>query len=214
MFGALANRVLSSALGVRLVRLGSLQPGHENFMRELKEWEQLYGDFDTTTDYSNYTVRDLPNVSGFLAGEIIKWAMDATPRRVLLTAENNKVKERLRAVIPCEEMCTAGLDEEVDYRWDFEEDPPHTGQFDLIISQATLNYLIKPYEFIEHLARLLAPGGRLIVHAVHPGRHYKRWPIDALRFYPDWFEEVAHRLGLTVLRKRVRETHLFYMYGK
>ena len=50
-----------------------------------------------------------------------------------------------------------------------------------------------------------------------PGGPYHRHPIDACRFYPDWFEEIAKRLNLNIIKKRINDNKLnniFYMFQK
>ena len=88
------------------------------------------------------------------------------------------------------------------------------GQFDLIISQAILEHLLNPYKHMYDLASLLAPKGFLIIHTVCPGHPYHRHPIDACRFYPDWFEEIAKRLNLNIIKKRIKDNKLNDFLGK
>jgi len=67
---------------------------------------------------------------------------------------------------------------------------------------------------MQDLGRLLLSGGYLIVHTAIPGFWYHRFPIDAFRFFPDWFEEMAKKLKLSITRKRIKRTQIFYMYKK
>jgi SAM-dependent methyltransferase len=182
--------------------------------KQIIEWEKTYGEFDKT-NYEDYRIRDLPNESSFYFGEIIKWAQDIipSPKRVLLSGEGNSAAKYVQEKIRVKEMCTAGL-LDVDYIWNFEEDPPNMGQFNLIISQAILEHLLNPYKHMQDLTSLLFPGGYLIVHSIIPGFWYHRHPIDAIRFFPDWFEEIAKRLNLSIVKKRIRRTQIFYMYKK
>jgi len=102
----------------------------------------------------------------------------------------------------------------VDYYWNFENDCPIHEKYSLIISQAMLEHLINPYKHISDLANLLENGGHLIVHSVLPLYQYHRYPIDCLRFFPDWFEEVAKRLELEIVDKYIRLSHITYKYKK
>ena len=184
---------------------------------EWKTWENIYGEFDKT-DYEDFTLRGLPNEATFYFGEIIKWAQDIRPepKRVLLAGENNNTVRHLQPEIGVEHIYTSGLSN-VDYEWNYENDPPAMGSFDLIISQAMLEHLLNPYKHMCDLANLLTPGGYLIVHSVCHGYPYHRYPIDAFRFFPDWFEEIAKRLNLDIIKKRIkdiRNNHIFYMYQK
>jgi len=181
----------------------------------LDEFERMYGNFDLT-NYDNFALRGLPNESGIYYGEIIKWAKDVTPppKKVLLAGENRSIVEHLRHVFRGAALHTTGLSN-VDYEWNFENDPPSMGQFDLVISQAILEHLLNPYRHICDLTGITATGGFLIVHTACPGFPYHRFPIDACRFYPDWFEETAKRLNLIVTKRRITEdSQIFYMYQK
>jgi len=181
----------------------------------LDEFERMYGSFDLT-DYDNFELRGLPNESGICSGEIIKWAKDITPppKKVLLAGENLNTAEHLRHVFPGADLYTTGL-LNVDYEWNFENDPPSMGNFDLVISHAILEHLLNPHKHICDLTSITAAGGFLIVHSVCPGFPYHRFPIDACRFYPDWFEEAAKRLNLIVTKRRIKEdSTIFYMYQK
>jgi hypothetical protein len=184
---------------------------------EWKTWENIYGEFDKT-DYEDYTLRGLPNEATFYFGEIIKWAKDIhpAPRRALLAGENLNTARQLQPEIGVEHIYTSGLSN-VDYEWNYENDPPAMGSFDLIISQAMLEHLLNPYKHMYDLVSLLTPGGYLIVHSVCHGHPYHRYPIDAIRFFPDWFEEIAKRMNLDIIKKRLkdaRHNHIFYMYQK
>lgn len=182
--------------------------------RQINTWEKIYGEFDKA-NYEEFRLRGLPNESGYYDGEIIKWAQDIipSPKRTLLAGEDNNTAKHLQHRIQLGHTATTGL-LDVDYKWNFEDDPPQMGQFDLIIGKAILEHLLNPYKHMDDLASLLAPRGFLIVHSVCPGFHYHRYPIDTCRFFPDWFEEIAKRLHLTIIIKRIRETHIFYMYQK
>ncbi len=180
---------------------------------QFAQWEKLYGDFDKS-DYENYTIKNLPSESGFCHGEIIKWAAGLNPERVILAGENKTTASILQEKINANEVYTTGLSD-VDYQWDFDEDiPAIEGYFNLVITQAILEHIINPYKHIQDLISLLQINGHLILHTVIPGFPYHRYPIDAVRFFPDWFEKVAERLKLTIVKKKIRETHIFYMYKK
>lgn len=161
------------------------------------------------------------NESECLYGEIVYMISGLKDRidRVLLTGEENKNKETFRINIrkfKQSEMITTGLSADVDFKWDFEKTPPKFGKFSLIISQAMFEHLMDPYKHFCDLANHLRPGGTLIIHTVMPGFFYHRHPIDSLRYYPDWFEEMASpkRCNLKITGRLIRNLHLFYMYKK
>ncbi|UCH45087.1 MAG: hypothetical protein JSV11_12470, partial [Nitrospiraceae bacterium] len=112
------------------------------------------------------------------------------------------------------EVLTAGLSD-ADYIWNFEEDiPVIKNTVDLVISQAIFEHLLNPYKHLHDLSNLIQSTGYIIIHTVIPGFPYHRHPIDSLRFFPDWFEEAAQRFHLKIIKKRIKDTHIFYMYQK
>ena len=179
----------------------------------LTHWEKLYGEFDKN-NYGEFSVDNLPSESGFYHGEIIKWSADIKPESVLFVGENLKTAVALKEKMNAVEVYTTGLSD-VDYLWNFEEDVPAIEKnFDLIISQAILEHLLNPYKHFNDMNRLVNNRGHIIIHSVMPGFNYHRYPIDAVRFFPDWFEEVSKRFKLKIVKKRIRDTHIFYMYQK
>jgi SAM-dependent methyltransferase len=180
---------------------------------DFKRWEELYGTFDQK-NYDEFSVTDLPSESGMYHGELIKWARDLKPKAILFAGENNETAIRLKELMQAEKVYTAGLTG-TDFQWDFEKDAPRLEEnFDLLVSQAILEHLLNPYKHVEDLSNLLQENGHLILHTVLPGFQYHRHPIDAMRFFPDWFEEAGQRMGMKVVRKRIVGTHIFYMYKK
>lgn len=182
---------------------------HKLFISRL---EKIYGEFDKTS-YKVYGLKKLPNESLFYHGEIIKWAKDVKPSKVLLVGESNDIKVYFQKEFQIKGIYTAGLTNS-DYYWDFDKDFPGCDKFDLVISQAVIEHLINPYKHLSDLVKRLYQGGFLILHSVSCGFRYHRFPIDACRFFPDWFEEIAKpdRLDLKIIKKRFRVPHIFYMY--
>jgi 2-polyprenyl-3-methyl-5-hydroxy-6-metoxy-1,4-benzoquinol methylase len=136
--------------------------------------------------------------------------------RVLLPGENNAVKHAYVDLfkIPESHIVTAGLADDVDYRWNFENAPPAFGKFDCIISQAMLEHLVKPYEHVRDLIDSLDVGGYLVLHTVMPGFPYHRYPVDCSRFFPDWFEKISKRFHLQVCDKYIGDLRIMYKFKK
>jgi SAM-dependent methyltransferase len=136
---------------------------------------------------------------------------------MLLPGEYNAVKPIYAGAfgLAAERIVTAGLHPDMDHRWNYEQDPPAgLGPFDCIVSQAMIEHLVDPYRHLRDCAGLLAPGGHLVVHTVLPGFTYHRHPVDCLRFFPDWFEEVGRRLGLAVADRVIHDGHIVYKYRR
>lgn len=189
----------------------------------LPQIENIYGKYSELKNFSELSF-NLSNESQYFYWEIVKLVSDITDTpltRVLLPWENDVSKEEIRNglkdFIGKSEIVTAWLSSGVDYTWDFEEAlPENIWKYSLIISQAMMEHLVDPYKHMKDLASLLEEEGYLIVHTVMPGFMYHRHPVDTIRFFPDWFEEVASkkRLNLKIVSKYVRDFHIFYMYKK
>ncbi len=135
--------------------------------------------------------------------------------KLFLPWENNNSKKLFSGIFPDTKIITAGLSKNVDYDWNFEHTPPkELNGFDAIISQAMIEHIIDPFKHISDLAGMLNSWWLLVVHTVLPWFHYHRYPVDCLRFYPDWFEEVAKRLWLKISKKYIHDFHIFYIYQK
>lgn len=104
----------------------------------------------------------------------------------------------------------------MDYRWNYDLAPPDTiPQVNLIASHAMIEHITDPYLHVSSCYRLLSPGGHAIFHTVMPGFQYHRYPVDCLRFFPDWFEEVALRLGAKVVMRVIStDAHIVYCLHK
>lgn len=184
------------------------------------EWRfaELYGDFHFGRSFDRYAIKGLAQESGKIYGAIVKF-LDEIPEpltRVLLPGENNAVKPVYAQLLKMDasRIITAGVLSDMDVQWNFEEEPPAVGPFDCIVSQSMLEHLIDPYKHVRDCVALLRPGGWLVVHTMMPGFNYHRYPVDCFRFYPDWFEEVAKRLGLEVQDRYIRNSRITYKFRK
>jgi hypothetical protein len=180
---------------------------------QIKNFEKSYGEFDKN-NYNSFAILNLPSESGFYWGELIKWSADINPKCVLFVGENKDTAKILKDKINASKVLTAGLSD-VDYKWNFEEDYPVIEEkVDLIVSQAIFEHLLNPYKHLHDLTNLISSEGHIVIHTVMPGFPYHRYPIDSIRFFPDWFEEVAKKFELRIIRRRIQDTHIFYMYQK
>jgi SAM-dependent methyltransferase len=195
------------------------------YFRDIHKIKKTYGDFErlNALDVHMYTLyfnSTGKNICGYLLGEIVKIIIDLhmAPNRILLDGDNKSIikqfKERFH--FDSAEVLTVGIGNDFDYDWNFENDPPKKlpKDFDLIISQAMFEHLINPYKHFSDLVSRLRHKGIIIVQTMMPGFVYHRYPIDAIRFYPDWFETSADRLKLHVIRKFQRDFYIFYAFIK
>lgn len=182
------------------------------------QFARLYGNFHLGESYDKFAIKDLPQESGKIYGAIVKFitSLPQPPKNLFLPGENNAVKPVYASLLklPQDRIITSGILDDMDVHWNFEEDPPTSEKYDCIVSQSMLEHLIDPYKHVRDCAGLLADGGHMILHTMMPGFNYHRYPVDCIRFYPDWFEEVAKRLGLRVHDKYIHNSRITYVLGK
>jgi len=203
--------VIGKRIGNRLVQL----------LLHLKTdhlFTQLYGDFHLGSSFDRQAIKGLAQESGKIYGGIVHFllSLPRPPSSLLLPGENNTVKPVYAGLlnIPVENIVTAGVLSDMDIQWNFEQDPPIGEHYDCIVSQSMLEHLIDPYKHIRDCTSLLNPGGHMILHTMMPGFGYHRYPVDCMRFYPDWFEEVAKRVSLTVADKYIHNARITYVLRK
>jgi hypothetical protein len=187
----------------------------KEFEKQFEKWKNIYGEFDGK-NYEQYNINNLHNESGFMWGEIVQWCIDLNfkEKRLLLAGDNKDVIPVFKKKTGYEKIYTSGLFN-ADFIWNFEKNPPtDMGKFAIIISQAILEHLIDPYKHMKDLIFLLEKDGHLIVHTVLPGFTYHRYPVDTVRFFPDWFEEIAKKFQLKIVNKMIKDFHIFYHYKK
>lgn len=187
--------------------------------RTIYSVKNYIGPFDEVALYDHLAVVSPSSESGIVRGELVHALQKiAKPQQTLLLAGERNVAKPIYsqiARIASEQIVTAGLHDDMDYSWNYEQPPPKMPAFDIVISQAMLEHLVDPYRHVCDCYSLLKPGGTMILHTVMPGFKYHRFPVDCFRFYPDWFEEVAKRLGGTVSYRYLgRQTHIAYCICK
>jgi SAM-dependent methyltransferase len=195
------------------------------YIRDLRSIRSVYGNFEklSRADQKKYTLsysNEHKNVSGVLVGEIVKMILDLNlnPDRILLDGDDKSVVDQFRKRFGFDKanIQTTGKQGNFDFEWDFEANCPENmpKNFDLIVSQAMFEHLVDPYKHFKDLLNLLEQGGHLVIHTHIPGYTYHRYPVDTIRFFPDWFELSAKRNGLAVKRKFLRNFHIIYLFEK
>jgi hypothetical protein len=189
---------------------------HRRAAADLASFTAIYGAFLSAEDVTAMPITGLDKESGqinrFIVELVDRLRASSPITPLLLAGEPAGVRSAYEAWLDLEgtQITTAGLGD-VDVLWDYETNPPPSlGGFRLILSQSMLEHLIDPYRHLRDLAGLLADGGSIIVTTHTPGFDYHRYPIDSLRFYPDFFETVAERLGLNVTGRLVADGRIAY----
>jgi len=139
-----------------------------------------------------------PNLSGgFWDIELALLEEYGVGRSLVLVAEPAAVIPKMKERFPGTDVSV--LPYSGDHGEEFEYDlcVPFTYPvvFDSALCQATLEHLPRPATAIENMLRLLRPGGILVLHTVGPGSEYHRYPIDCLRFWPDFYPAVTKYLN-------------------
>lgn len=195
------------------------------YFRDWRKIRKIYGEFDKLNrqeikKYNFSYRRDAGDCGGLLA-EIVKSVekLDKKPKSILLDGDTKLVSKQFQKRFDFlnSEILTVGIGDKFDYDWNFENNVPEglvNKKFDLIISQAMFEHLIDPYKHLKDLITLLNNDGYLIIHTEMPGYNYHRYPVDTVRFFPDWFEEAAERFSLKIVMKFRRDFHVVYVFKK
>jgi Methyltransferase domain len=190
---------------------------------DARVFAEVYGRFTRPAHISTQPIEVPTKQSRIIPAELVQFVEQAVLtrpiRRLLLPGEKNgsipAYGEWLQ--LNPDQITTAGLgkSDKSDFRWNFEHDAPaDLGTFSLIISQSMLEHLIDPYKHVRDLFSLLEDGGDLIMHTEASPFPYHRVPIDCLRFYPDWFETVAERIGAEVKERFVGKWRIMYHFTR
>lgn len=166
----------------------------------------------------------VPNVSGFYHGTLKRfWEQHGLGSSSLLVSETHAVAEVFRKTYPETRFVTTDyfLDLQphptCDVVWDLcsAEIPDEVRGMDSIVCQATLEHVLDPVQVMRNLAASLNPDGILYVQTHTPAFHYHGYPRDYLRYFPDWFEDVAAMVGtLELLELLCVDGHAFAVYRK
>lgn len=195
----------------KLARIKANQKTNRAIARE-------YGDLNSGVNWKSSSIHGIGNESSQVFGMVVRTiqSIDAPLQPVLLAGEAQAAKPVYASIagVAADRIITAGLHDDADHRWNFEESPPDIGPFQCIVSHAILEHLINPYGHMRDLAGLLAKGGNLVVFTVTPGFPYHRHPIDCMRFFPDWFETVANRTALEVEDRYFGSERIMYRFRK
>ena len=165
------------------------------------------------------SLRTVDNESGMIFSGVVSILTNignAAGTHVLLAGESPQAKMPYSKLLSlsADAITTTGLHEGADVHWNFEEPPPNMGSYGIIVSHEILEHLIAPYQHVCDLIRLLMPGGYLVMSTVIPGFPYHRYPVDCLRFFPDWFVEVANRNQVEIYDQYLGEDHIAYTFRK
>lgn len=92
------------------------------------------------------------------------------------------------------------------------------GTFDAVVSFETVEHVTDGREFLRELARVLAPGGRLICstpnirYTAHPPCHLKEYePEEFFALVSELFEDVARHAQYFRLRDRARDLYSWHL---
>ena len=77
--------------------------------------------------------------------------------------------------------------------------PFRSGSAGAVISGATMEYVFAIWRWVPELARLLQPGGHLVLLVPHAWEEH-RYPVDCWRVLPDGMRMMLEYAGLEVVR--------------
>ena len=90
-------------------------------------------------------------------------------------------------------------------------------QCDSVFSQALLEHVCNPMMAIQNMANLCNVGGTIVIHTVGPGFKIHRFPVDCVRFLPDFWTEMCRYIDIELLDYHLHaknRKHIFVAYRK
>ncbi len=153
------------------------------------------------------------NSSGGFLVRIIELALNSeTPGDWLLVSEPKEAGEQIRqewkekflASLPNIESIESVLNT----KWNSQEfqydlciypvlqNPP---KYSVVMHQSLLEHVVDPVTVIRNLNDFLLPGGIQVIQTVNIYSSMHRYPIDTLRFFPDFFENLSNYLPVKCL---------------
>lgn len=166
----------------------------------------------------------VPNLSGFYHG-ILKgwWEQHGLGESCLLISETHAVAETFAQHYPDSRFITTDYFVDLqphptcDVVWDLcsDELPEGVRGVQSVICQATLEHIQDPVQVMKNLALALEPGGMLYIQTHTPAYHYHGYPRDYLRYFPDWFVDIAGTVGtIDLVELLCIDGHAFAAYRK
>lgn len=68
--------------------------------------------------------------------------------------------------------------------------------YSTVFSQAVLEHVCRPSIYVENLSRLTKTGGHIVLMSVGPKFGYHRFPIDCVRFFKDFYEDLQRYIPI------------------
>jgi hypothetical protein len=169
------------------------------------------------------------NSSGGLLAEMVAGAIRYNPgQRWLLLAEpvgSGNVVENFVAVNHGLQVTVSDFDTVMNSSWtsmrpgidlcrtDLELDRLQE-QFDVVFTQALLEHVVDPVQVIRNIGELVAQQGLIVVQTCNSFITLHRYPIDCLRFYPDFFENLPTYLPVTCLEVKEVNGSIYAIFRK
>jgi SAM-dependent methyltransferase len=158
-----------------------------------------------------------PNLShGFWNMEIDLLDAHGIGKECYLVAENKEVEPFFKERFPETTFSFMEYDPKhcADYSVDMNVLQTYGKQYDSVLSQALLEHICFPNVALENMVRLCKVGGIIVIHTVSPGFKQHRFPVDCLRFFPDFWKEICKYLPIKLLAYAEHSSHVFITYRR
>lgn len=112
----------------------------------------------------------------------------------------SKFMKNLPEIDSIERVLNAKWDSQ-DFEYDLCKYPimKHPPKYSVVLHQSLLEHVVDPVSVIRNLNDFLLPGGIQVIQTVNIYCSIHRYPIDTLRFFPDFFENLSHYMPVKCL---------------
>jgi hypothetical protein len=139
-----------------------------------------------------------PNLSKGFHPVLFEMLKEWAPRKeLLLIAEPDAVIPAVKGYLDQEwEVECLGYEGSRGEAFDIDLNVPSTydRQYAAVLSQSLLEHVCRPSIAIENMLNMTHTGGILVIHTVNPGCKYHAYPIDCVRFFPDFWHDLQKYL--------------------
>ena len=129
------------------------------------------------------------------------WLLVSEPKSApeeIRTAWLTKYGVELPEIIPIEELLHSNWNAQ-EFQYDLCKDldlKETDAKFAVVLHQSLLEHVVDPITLIKNLNGYLIPGGVQVIQTVNIYASEHRFPIDTLRFFPDFFNNLFKYLSL------------------
>ena len=160
------------------------------------------------------TILKANNLSGGIWDNLLEMLKEhGIGKSCCLVAEDPCVEPLFRNWFPKVEFGYVGVSN-MEYELDLNIPIEIEKQYDSVFSQALIEHVCNPFMAIQNMASLCNTGGIIVIHTVSLRFGIHRFPVDCVRFLPDFWTEMCKYVDIELIDYQMFKQHVFVTYKK